>query len=269
MSKKILGYGICGPNEKYLEQTLDCFASLCDTVVILGNRIDGHSKDSIKSRGFTLVEDDREWGTNQHKIKEDFVKGLEKYNPEWLVCLDMDEVLDLTRAELEDWMDKVDSMYVYIVNLWDGGWKREWSFWNIRVWKWNGQTKFVNRPLHCGLAPEWAYYYGSYVPVILYHHGLKDREDRLRKIERYKKYDPDAKYRSRDYYDALSSDVWEPLDVQFIKDSLDKEITVVKRKKVFESKVKKFFYVEKNGKKIDIPDYLLDEHLKRGFKICE
>lgn len=266
---KILGYGICGANEKRLAQTLDCFKKLCDHTIILGNNIDDKSKELIQLYGFDLVEDNREWGTNQHRIKEDFVNTLSIHNPEWLVCLDMDEVLDIERPELEEYMSKVDSMYVYIVNLWEEGWKREWSFWNVRVWKWNGMTKFINRPLHCGLAPEWAYHYGSYVPIILYHYGLKDREDRQRKIKRYEQYDPNAKYRDRSYYDALKSDTYQELDKEFIKNALDKEISVVKRKKVFEPKVKKFYYVERNGKKIDIPDYLLDEHLKRGFKLCE
>lgn len=180
MSNKhnILGYGVCGPNEKYLKKTLDCFKLLCDRVIILGNNLDDTSKELITSYGFEIREDNREWGLNQHRIKEDFIVSLEQKNPDWLICLDMDEVLDISRDKLEEYMDKVDSMYVYIVNLWDKGWKRAWSFWNIRVWKWNGMTKFINRPLHCGLAPEWCYYYGSYVPIILYHYGLKDKSDR-------------------------------------------------------------------------------------------
>jgi hypothetical protein len=73
---KIIGYGICGPNEKYLTQTLDCFKSLCDHTVILGNNIDDDSERLIKSYGFDLLKDNREWGLNQHKIKEEFVGKL-------------------------------------------------------------------------------------------------------------------------------------------------------------------------------------------------
>ena len=265
-SKKILGYGICGPKEKYLKQTLDCFKKLCDHAVILCNNTDAQSVAIITSYGFDIKIDNREWGLNQHRIKQDFVSSLEEYNPEWLVCLDMDEVLDISRLELEDIMGKVDSIYVYIVNLWNEGWKRRWSFWNIRAWKWNGTTKFVNRPLHCGLAAEWAYYYGSYCPIVLYHYGLKDKEDRDRKIARYEKYDPEAIYRDRSYYEGLKDNTCEQLDIDFVKSAILKE-TNLKRKQIMEQKKKRYVYIKTPAGLIyDIPESQMEETLKRkGF----
>lgn len=262
---KTLGYGICGPNEKYLKKTLDCFKRLCDHTVILGNNIDNASVELIESYGFDIKHDNREWGLNQHKIKEDFVFSLKEYEPEWLIALDMDEVLDVTREELELFMQQTDSMYVYIVNLWGKGWKRQWSFWNIRVWKWNGITNFVNRPLHCGLAPEWAYHYGSYVPIVLIHSGLKSKQDRDRKIKRYEQYDPKAVYRDSSYYQALKEDSYEPLDMGYIKASLQKEIKDVKRKTPRINKERKFFFVKMaDGRIVDIPESQLHDTLKRG-----
>lgn len=261
---KIIGYGVCGANEKHLKATLDCFKKLCDEVVIVGNNIDLDSVNLIKAYGFEVREDNRVWGENQHKIKQDLVDSLKEKNPDWLVCLDMDEVLDIERHELEQLMDKTDSMYVYIVNLWGRGWKRGWSFWNVRVWKWNGMTKFINRPLHCGLAPEWAYYYGAYCPIVLLHSGLKLKADRQRKIDRYNKFDPKAIYRDRSYYDALEDDTYEELNLEEIKKEIQKEANPMKKQHHQEPE-KEFVYVKnKAGKLIDIPKKDLDETLKRG-----
>lgn len=264
---KIIGYGVCGKNEKYIKGTLDKFKELCDHVVIVCNNTDARTKHLIESYGFEIREDDREWGYQQNVIKEDLVKTLGAYNPDWLVCMDMDEVLDIDRETFEKQADQCDSMYVYIVNMWNEGWKRQWSFWNIRAWKWNGITKFVNRPLHCGLAPEWAYHYGSYVPTILWHYGLKDKEVRERKVNRYLKYDPNAVYRDRSYYTGLMDNTCDELDVQFIKDSIAKEVGTIKRKNIQPVKKKVFYMVEKDGRQFDIPEAQLQETLKRGFKL--
>jgi hypothetical protein len=265
---RILGYGVCGPNERYLRATLDEFKRLCDHTVILLNNTDSDTVKLIESYGFDTVRDDREWGTSQHLIKQNFVEGLAKYDPEWLICLDMDETLEgLTREKFEESAQQCDAMYVFIVNLWNDGWKRGWSFWNIRAWKWNGMTRFVNRPLHCGLAPEWAYHYGSNVPIVLYHYGLKDEDTRARKVERYKKYDPDAKYRSKAYYDALLDNTSEPIDIEYIKHAVEKECLPIKRKKIVMNEKKHVYVIRQDGKIIDIPEYSLQEHLKRGFRL--
>ena len=266
----IIGYGVCGANERYLDATLDQFKALCDKVVIVCNNCDQATKDKILSYGFEIREDNRVWGENQHRIKEDLVSSLETYKPDWLVCLDMDEVFhNMSREKFESIADQCDAMYVYIVNLWNDGWKRKWSFWNIRAWKWNGITKFVNRPLHCGLAPEWAYHYGSDVPVLLVHKGLKDKDKRMAKVERYKKFDPNAIYRDRKYYDGLQEDNCETLDLQKIQTIIEKEVGKIKRKNMTSMKPRKMFIVEKNSKQTDIPENILADHLKRGFKVIK
>lgn len=267
---RIIGYGICGANEKRLENTLKEFKRLCDATVIVGNKIDEASARLIADYGFDLVIDDREWGTSQHLIKENLVANiLPKYKPEGIICLDMDEVFEdrITRQKLEEMLNIADSLYFYIVNLWNNGWKRKWSFWNIRAWKWNGNTKFVKRPLHCGLAPEWCYYYGSNIPYILFHYGLKDKDDRQRKVARYQKFDPKAIYRDKSYYDGLLDDSSEAMDLDYIKQALQKEVGQIKSKKIIMETKKRFAYVKNSaGVVYDIPEKDLAETLKRpGF----
>jgi hypothetical protein len=224
---RIIGYGICGEGEakRYLKGTLDNFKLLCDDTIILLNGECKEEKKLIKEYGFKTVTDKRVWGENQNRIKQDFMKKVEKLNPDWCVCLDMDEVLDTTREELEKYGQKCRAYYVYIANMIDDGWNRQWSFWNIRFWKWDKDVlghfgeefyRFEARPLHCGLAPRWAYLHGSYAPIILLHYGLKDANDRQRKVERYQKFDPNAVYRDKSYYDFLSTAKAEP----FVKEGV-------------------------------------------------
>lgn len=265
---KIIGYGICGKEaDRYLENTLKEFKRLCDETIIVLNNATEKERTLIKQYGFHIKEDNREWGKEQHHIKEDLMEDVKKLNPDYCVCLDMDEIFEpsLTREILEKLFDKGDALYFYIVNLWDNGWRRKSSFFNIRAWKWSNDLKFENRPLHCGLAPIWCYHYGSYIPFIVYHYGLMKKSDRLAKVERYKEYDPKAKYRSKEYYDSLLDDSSEEIDYDFIKKSLEKEVGNPQKKKIYTKINRKFYYVKKGDKVIDVPDYLLKETLSRGF----
>src|SRR5436190_19713424 len=102
----VVGYGICGKGEakRYLKATLEEFKRLCDTTIILLNHAGEEERALIASYGFQMVTDDREWGKEQNHIKQDFVTHhVSKLTPDWLVCLDMDEVFEpaFTRMELE------------------------------------------------------------------------------------------------------------------------------------------------------------------------
>ena len=138
-------------------------------------------------------------------------------------------------------------------------WNRLWSFWNVRAWTWNGDTKFENRPLHCGLAPAWCYRYGSYAPVFVEHHGLKTKESRQRKIERYEKFDPKAKYKDRSYYEALKNDAYDELDYDFVRQELIKEVGTQKKRRMQKTVVQDYYYIKKDGRTIDIPEKHLQE----------
>jgi len=274
---KIVGYGICGPNEKYLQETLDCFTKLCDETIILGNNLT--DEDKIRLKNFIVVEDNREWGKNQHRIKEDFLKNhVSKLDPDFTLCLDMDEELLVTRETLEDCATKGQAWYVYVVNLWEKGYRSDWSFWNVRFWGWEwkdklgeGFYKFENRPLHCGLAPKWAYHLNLHAPFILLHKGLKDKADRDRKVKRYEEYDPNQVYRASSYYEALKTDNYEEYNQEKIQKQLNTHINsmVQPLNKQLNIKAKKKEYLilrEEDGFTFTIPENVLDTQLKQKYK---
>lgn len=271
----IVGYGVCGKEaDRYLEGTLKEFARLCDKTIIVLNNATDKERDLINKYGFQTVEDNREWGTSQHLIKGDLMKEVAKLNPTYCVCLDMDEVFDqkFTREDLIEQFKYGNALYFYIVNLWNDGWNRKWSFWNIRAWRWTGDIRFENKPLHCGLAPAWCYRLNNiHVPHFITHYGLMKKEDRMKKVERYKKYDPQAKYKDLSYYNALQEDKSDILDYKFIQDSIDKEIGERKQRQLDNPVQQMEYYYVKSptGKIIDIPARDLQETLKRGFTLVE
>jgi len=279
MSKKIIGYGICGPGEaaRYMRETLDCFKRLCDEVIILCNNCDQPELDLIDEYGFKRVNDRREWGTHQWRIKQDFIERDIKQmanEGDVLVCLDMDEVL--SERCTKEWLMEapLDAYHVFIVDLWNDPqhFKPESCFWNVRIWKWNGETKFKPKPVHCGLAPEWAYYYHRHAPFLLLHKGLMVEEDRLRKIKRYEKYDPHAEHLDKQYYDMLKSNTARPFDEDAMADQIAEEVATYNQTKPRQSMNKKpkqrFAYVRNpHGETVDIPEKHLAQTLKRkGFE---
>ena len=200
-----------GESERYLEKPLRQFEKLCDDAVIACNGEDKKRDKLIKKFGFWSYRDDREWGVHQPSIKTDLLKKISGLKPDWVLPLDADEEFaDMDRDKLESLTEKRRACYFYIVNHWnsEGQYHRGLSFWNIRFFRYLPVlgTEYLKKPLHCGLAPPYAYSYGSYVPHVLRHYGLMKKEDREKKVERYREYDPRAIHKGSDYYEAIAQD---------------------------------------------------------------
>ena len=86
---RIIGFMVCGPNEKYLESSLKEFKRLCDDAMIVTNNADEKTKELIKSYGYKTYEDNREWGKDQPNIKTDLLKKIgEELNPDWIIAIE-------------------------------------------------------------------------------------------------------------------------------------------------------------------------------------
>lgn len=272
---KVVGYGICGPGEasRYMRETLDDFKRLCDVVVICVNVPDGYTyedlkpeMDLIKEYGFKQFIDHREWGKMQWKIKQDFLKTeVSRYADEsdMVVCLDMDETLD--RRLTKQWLleAELDAYHVFVIDLWNDRehYKPKSCFWNVRIFRWNGDVEFKQKALHCGLAPAWAYYYHRFAPFLLLHKGLMAKSDRERKIARYDKYDPNAQYMAKEYYDLLRSDTAEPFDEEELHATISEEVATYKQSRprgpsiYMNKKAERFAYFRNAaGFTLDVPE---------------
>ena len=279
---RIVGFLVVGPNEKYLEKSLDEFKRLCDDAVIVTNNADQRTKDLIKSYSYWQYEDNREWGIHQPTIKTDLLKKIGLLNPDWIIALDADERFapEFTREEAERLANTNEiAFYFQVINLYDDpdhyahstGVQR---FWNIRFYKFLPQhgLEFQKKNLHCGLAPPIAYNYGWYAPYYLEHYGLMLKEDRDRKVARYQKFDPQAKWKSKEYYDDLARELKPiPFDRKQILNRLAEEIKSIERKtpKPKTEQFMKYFYLKrlKDGQVMAIPERDVPDTLKQGFEM--
>ena len=211
---KIIGQMVCGPGEadKYLKYSLDTFKRLCDDAFIVTCNAGPKEKKMIKKYDFWQYEDNREWGKYQPFIKTKLLNIILQIKPDWILVLDADESLPtVDRGKLEQLTINRQACFFFIVTLWDDEqhYMRSWPLqWNVRFYKAdkNKGTQFLKRPLHCGNAPP--YFYNqparqSYVPHIVLHRGMMTKKDRLEKAKRYDRYDPEAVYKDRQYYDSL------------------------------------------------------------------
>jgi hypothetical protein len=269
---RVIGYGICGGGEakRYMRATLNEFKRLCDETIILGNNITDAERNLIKEYGFRLVEDDREWGRNQWRIKEDFVRDhVSKLSPDWLICLDMDEVFhrSFTRDSFGELGKLGGGFRVFIVNLWNDGYKAKRCFWNVRIWRWNGDVGFERKPLHCGLAPRWTYFTNLHAPYILKHYGLMLAKDRQAKINRYKQYDPNQIQTSSEYYRSLGENDCDEFNEDELQAKVEAEVKTYKqtRKEIKKVMTQEFIYIRrtKDGMLLDIPKAMLGNYQQR------
>lgn len=282
--RRVIGFMVCGPNEKYLKKTLDCFKRLCDDVVVAGNNTDEKTERTIKDYGFWFYRDDREWGKEQPNIKTDLLKKIGRLRPDVVVPLDADERFDssYTRELLEFYSRKYNSVYFYIVNHWNSEerHRRSMGFWNIRQFNYLPEygVQYQRKNLHCGLGPPWAYHYGSYAPHFIHHLGLMDPEARRRKVERYEKYDPQAKWKDRSYYEALKSDTTgSEFSEKVMLEQLREEVSKMgsQKKTMFsQDKERKFVIVRRfvDGKQLDMTtdewaDISRDPYRKKQFEL--
>lgn len=218
-TQRIVGIGVVGPNEadRYMRRTMEEFKRLCDDVILVTNNATEKEINLIEEYGYRHYPDEREWGKEQPNIKTTLLTKAGELSPDWIIALDMDERFspEVTREVLETLAGSGEVAWQFmVVNLYndeehfaqDKGIQR---FWNTRFYKYlpNLGLQFLRRSLHCGLGPPYAYSLAWHAPHYLLHYGLMKKEDRMRRVERYKKYDPNAKYKGKEYYDDLSKDL--------------------------------------------------------------
>lgn len=212
---KIAAFLIVGPGEadRMLEPVLKQL-HWADAICVCLNRPDEKTRKMVEAYADFVRFDDREWGIHQFRLKQDFLNAVgAEVNPDWIWCLDADEIFDprFDRNMAEHLASGHDiAWYFFCLQLWNDENKvrLDLSFPNVRFYKYLPDYGLTFQPtaLHCGLAPRYAYAGGSQSGLYFRHYGLMTPESRKSKVERYAKYDPDAKYKGKDWYDGLRNE---------------------------------------------------------------
>lgn len=264
---KIIAFLIVGAGEadRYLEPTLRQLWT--DEIAVCLNNADEKTVNMVKKYASFTVIDNREWGKEQWRIKQDFLLKVADLNPDWIWCLDSDEIFDkrFTRQKAE-LLAKSPSDVAYqfwCIQLWnnDRQWRPDLSFPNVRFYKFvpSFGLHFLSQALHCGLAPMYAYKYASDSGLIFKHYGLMDRENRLRKVARYDKYDPRAVYKGKDWYAGLRNEKARVLPFEENQEFYDmlKEKNIIEHHKnklpkiMNQKKAKIFLFRNNHGKVVE------------------
>lgn len=216
---RIIGAIVVGNGEadRYLEKSLMEIKRLCDDALIVTNNADQKTIALIEKYGYDHYEDNREWGKEQPNIKTTLFERLQEKNPDWVIAIDADEIFapEFTREEAERLASTQEIAFQFlVVNLYNDekhfahstGIQR---FWNVRFYKYLPEygSQFLRKSLHCGIAPPIYYKYAWHAPYYLLHYGLMKPEDRQKKAERYRLYDPNKKYKQGTYYDQLTQEL--------------------------------------------------------------
>lgn len=206
-------YLVVGPGEadRYLEPVLKQLHWV-DVVCVLLNNVDDKTRKMVGEYADVIEEDNREWGINQFRLKQDFLDKIGT-KADWWWCLDADEIFDprFNREMAEQMASGHDiAWYFFCLQLWndENRVRLDMSFPNVRYYKYlpDFEPTFQATALHCGLAPRYAYAGGSQSGLYFKHYGLMTAESRRNKVARYDKYDPKAKYKGKSWYDALRNE---------------------------------------------------------------
>jgi len=278
-NKKIVGMMIVGTGEadRYLEKALSKLSTLADEIVTACNAKDQKTRDFLVNNTISYDFSDYEWGKEQWKIKELFFrKCVLPRNPSWVLTQDSDEVFGdaFTKEKALELQERGEIAYTfYCVQLWDredqmrvdGGWG---NFRNVRYFKVIKEANFSwqRTPLHCGLAPIYAYRWAADSEFLFKHYGYFKKEDRIKKVERYKKYDPKQIYQNPNWYQSILS---EPTLKEFNEKEFQKKLKYKPKgpllSKIIKKKImaKTYFVKNRHGRIYPVPEHLLQETLRR------
>lgn len=222
-TKRIVGSMICGEEEgRYLERSVsDLFdrGLIDELVLVLDAPTDGTAQIARQmAQKYKIAihhHPKKLFGTAENLLRERAIEYAVSRNAWGIVAMDTDEVFDadVTRAKLEDWLERGMAWDFYIAHYWknqtdvriDGLFGHQKNVRLFRVMNDRPQT-FYGRPVHCGSAPVYAYENRRTSDHLFLHYGYASERDVLAKIKRYNELDPNGVYESGSFYAQFKSE---------------------------------------------------------------
>ncbi|MFP7495020.1 glycosyltransferase family 2 protein [Terribacillus saccharophilus] len=206
---------------RYLERSLHSSLPAVDQAVI----IDDHSSDNTADIcrqlcaqydvPLKLIENPDASFSNETELRQQQWHETIATNPDWILNLDADEVLDATFLTEKDRLLNQAGHDLYsfrLYDFWDEAHYREDPHWQAhlfyRPFLLRYQPAFpyewLNTPVHCGRFPENIFQLpNSISSICIKHFGWARQADRIRKYERYQKQDPQALYGQKEQYESI------------------------------------------------------------------
>lgn len=162
-----------------------------------------------------ILNDDSKF-SNECSLREQQWEETIKTNPDWILCLDADEIFeDKFQHEVKSLVQKNDvDVYLFrLYDFWNATSYREDTYWKAHFYyrpflvryKPEVHYTFKKWAQHCGRFPQ--EFHSSPKAVLselrLKHYGWAKIEDRQNKYTRYQQLDPGAKYGWQEQYDSI------------------------------------------------------------------
>jgi len=196
---------------RYLSETLPPLVALCDLVVLWDDGSDDDTARIAADLGCEVWRTEESyWERDESVVREALYMKVLEHDPEWVLCLDADEMLEAP-AMLLPLLDGDGPYRLPLLHCWgdrdtvrvDDWWG---NCWTIRLYKPPRDPSFTPRPLHIGGAPQAV----MESPTVeaearVLHFGYLRSEDIASKLDRYKRLDPKGEWGSLDVYASFNS----------------------------------------------------------------
>lgn len=218
---------------RFLEETISAIKPCLSNVVILDDNSDDDTVEicerCLKGVPHKIIKNKESNFAKEYIARELLWKETIKTNPEWIICLDADEVLEEKAVKIipELLKNPVADAYSFpLYDMWDETHYRDDRYWHahnsfmptmLRFQPKYRYSRFLHTNQHCGRFPKNAFDFiiNCDYPLRIKHLGWLRDEDKQRKYERYMELDPEGKYGSIEQYQSILDD--RPHLVKFVE----------------------------------------------------
>ncbi|MBR3220481.1 glycosyltransferase [Candidatus Saccharibacteria bacterium] len=205
---------------RYLEEVITAVKPLLKNAVILDNASTDDTielvKKALKGTPHHIIKNQTNHFAKEYKSRSRLWRETIKTNPDWILALDADEVLERNALKVIPELLKNPDVDVYgfpLYDFWQPDFYRDDALWSAHKnfadvlirYQPKFRYKYPRRNHHCARLPENAIKILPYChyPLRIKHLGWLRDEDKKAKYDRYLKMDPEGKYGSIAQYQSI------------------------------------------------------------------
>jgi glycosyltransferase involved in cell wall biosynthesis len=207
--------------DKYLKDVLLSARDYITDAVIIDDASTDNTvavcREILKDIPLKLIVNEQSKFSCECSLREQQWNEVVKTNPDWIICLDADEIFEKKfKDEIKKMIENpdADAYYFRLYDFWDPDHYREDEYWRAHFtyrpflvkYQPGQQYTFQQSSQHCGRFPLEVHNARQTLSNLrLKHYGWADEKNRKEKYLRYKKLDPNSKWCNEQYDSILDS----------------------------------------------------------------
>ena len=218
-NKITLSMVVKNEEKRYLKEVLNKAKEYIDNAVIIDDNSTDNTiniiKEELKDIQYIIIENKASKFSNEYELRKQQWEETIKINPDWIIFLDADEILeDKFKDKVKDMINnrEIDGYLFRLYDFWDNENYRDDILWcahnTYRLflirYQENFIYKFKNTAQHCGRMP----YNCINLPYAISdlrvkHYGWAKESDRIEKYNRYMELDPKGEFGDMNQYKSI------------------------------------------------------------------